>query len=393
MSRARLPRVPAVDTVLVAALLVLGQVDVWIADPAALRGPQVANAIWVAAVVVPLLWRRRAAVAVFVCTAVLSGAGLAILFGTEHQGPIEPWLALLVALYSLAAYETPRRAAIAVAVVAPFMFAYSVASQVDGQQPGNVWPAWGFYVLAFVLGHGLRRRQRLTAALEERTVQLEHEREQKARVAVIDERARIARELHDVIAHNVSVIVVQASVERRSVGDERPETQKTLEDIEHAARDSLVELRRLLGVLRHNDDVPALAPQPGLGALDALVDQVREAGLRVDVSVEGDPVRLPAGLDLAAYRVLQEALTNTLKHAHASRADVTVRYRPREVALEVVDDGRSNGSAGGTVPGAGQGLVGMRERAELYGGELRTGRRAGGGYAVHARFPLEPAAQ
>jgi signal transduction histidine kinase len=259
-----------------------------------------------------------------------------------------------------------------------------------------VWPAWAFYGLALALGRGLRRRQRLTAALEERTVQLEHEREQKARVAVVEERARIARELHDVIAHNVSGIVIQASVERRALDTERPDTQKALEDIENAARDSLVELRRLLGVLRRTDDEPALAPQPGLAALDGLVDHVREAGVAVDVRVEGEPVKLSAGLDLAAFRVVQEALTNTLKHAHASHAEVTLRYRPRELILDVVDDGRANGNGSvrlAAVPGGGHGLVGMRERTELYGGELHAGRQPAGGFTVQARFPLDPAAR
>ncbi|MEA2445866.1 MAG: hypothetical protein QOJ12_3158 [Thermoleophilales bacterium] len=393
MFRGRLPRPPAigVDAAIVAALVIAAQFEVWVTGNG-MHGSLVLNAIWLPATALPLLWRRRAPVATLVAVVAIVVVGQRGLYGWTLQAPIEPWLALLVAVYSVALYESGRRQTVALAGCGAFVFAFDLIASINGAQAGDTWPSWIFYGLAVILGRGLRRRQRLAAALEERTVELEHEREQKARVAVIEERARIARELHDVIAHTVSVIVVQASVERRSLGDERPETQRTLEEIERAGRESLVELRRLLGVLRHTNDVPALAPQPGLGALDALVKQVRAAGVGIDVHIEGDPVKLPAGLDLAAYRVIQEALTNTIKHAHAQRADVTVRYRQRELALDVVDDGRANGNSAAAVAGGGQGLVGMRERAELYGGELRAGRRASGGFAVHARFPLDGAA-
>jgi signal transduction histidine kinase len=393
MFRGRLPRPPAigVDAAIVAALVIAAQFEVWVTGNG-MHGSLVLNAIWLPATALPLLWRRRAPVATLVAVVAIVVVGQRGLYGWTLQAPIEPWLALLVAVYSVALYESGRRQTVALAGCGAFVFAFDLIASINGAQAGDTWPSWIFYGLAVILGRGLRRRQRLAAALEERTVELEHEREQKARVAVMEERARIARELHDVIAHTVSVIVVQASVERRSLGDERPETQRTLEEIERAGRESLVELRRLLGVLRHTDDVPALAPQPGLGALDALVKQVRAAGVGIDVHIEGDPVKLPAGLDLAAYRVIQEALTNTIKHAHAQRADVTVRYRQHELALDVVDDGRANGNSAAAVAGGGQGLVGMRERADLYGGELRAGRRASGGFAVHARFPLDGAA-
>jgi signal transduction histidine kinase len=393
MLRARLPRLPAigVDVAIVAALVILGQFEVWVTRDG-MHGPLWLNAIWLPATALPLLWRRRAPSATLVAVVLIVMVGQRGLYSWTEQAPIEPWLALLVAIYSVALYDSDRRQTVTLAAGAAFVFAFDLIASINGAQAGNTWPSWIFYGLAVILGRGLRRRQRLAAALEERTVELEHEREQKARIAVIEERARIARELHDVIAHTVSVIVVQASVERRALGDERPETRRTLEEIERAGRESLVELRRLLGVLRRTDDVPALAPQPGLAALDGLVDQVRAAGVGIKVHIEGDPVKLPAGLDLAAYRVIQEALTNTLKHAHAWQADVTVRYRQRELALDVVDDGSSNGNGAAPVAGSGQGLVGMRERAELYGGELRAGRRAAGGFAVHARFPLDGAA-
>ncbi len=201
-----------------------------------------------------------------------------------------------------------------------------------------------------------------------------------ARVA--EEQARIARELHDVIAHNVSVMVVQAAA-ANDVFDTRPEkAREALEAIESTGRSALAELRRLLGVVR--GDGAEFAPQPGLDGLDELVAQVRSAGLAVAISVEGAPRPLPAGIDLSAYRVVQEALTNTLKHAHASRADVALRYGEDTLDVEVRDDGSGNGNGGGS----GSGLIGMRERVVAFGGSLSTGPGAGGGFTVSARFPL-----
>ena len=201
-----------------------------------------------------------------------------------------------------------------------------------------------------------------------------------------DERARIARELHDVIAHSVTVMTVQAGAARMLLPGDPQRAVEPLLAVEETGHQALAEMRRLLGILREVDGQPVLAPQPGLKDLTRLAVAVREAGLPVEMAVEGTPRPLPAGIELAAYRILQEALTNTLKHAGAARAHVTVRYAPEAVFLEVCDDGR--------VPpadGHGHGLVGMRERATLYGGELDAGPLPGGGYAVRARLPIEPA--
>src|SRR5918992_467242 len=247
-------------------------------------------------------------------------------------------------------------------------------------------PFAGTLVAAYASGaYTSRRDGRIAAALAARTVELEHEREEKAKLAVAEERTRIARELHDVVAHNISIMVVQAGAERHAIGDDRPDTSKVLATIEETGRAALAEMRRLLGMLRRSDDELALAPQPSLRYLDDLVEQVREAGMPVDLRIEGERRAIPPGIDLSAYRIVQEALTNALKHAGPAHARVTVRYGDDELDIEIADDGAG---PDGEAPAGGHGLVGMRERVALFGGDLASGRRRGGGYAVRARLPL-----
>jgi signal transduction histidine kinase len=226
--------------------------------------------------------------------------------------------------------------------------------------------------------------RRVVRDRERRADIAERERDLAAREAVVEERARIARELHDAIAHNVSMMVVQAGAERRVLGEERSSTREVLETVEQIGRGALTEMRRLVGMLRSSGEEP-LAPQPGLADLERLVGQVREAGLPVDLQIEGARRELPVGLDLSAYRIVQEALTNALKHAGQARATVSVRYRDDSLELEVVDDG-----AGATtrVASGGHGLVGMRERVALYGGRFEAGRRASGGFTVRVLLPI-----
>jgi signal transduction histidine kinase len=222
-------------------------------------------------------------------------------------------------------------------------------------------------------------------AVRERAARLEREREEQARSAVAEERARLARELHDVVGHSVSVMTVQASAVRRLLLPEQEKEREALEVVEQTGRQALAEMRRLVGVLRRPEEAPTLAPQPSLEHLEKLVAHVRESGLPVDLRVEGEAVRLPAGLDLTAYRLVQEGLTNAMKHAHADRAEVVVRYRDGELELEVADNGQ--GAADGS--GGGHGLVGMRERVAVYGGELEATPRPEGGFRLRARLPLE----
>jgi signal transduction histidine kinase len=216
---------------------------------------------------------------------------------------------------------------------------------------------------------------------------LERERDANTRVAAAEERARIARELHDVLSHSVSVMVVQAGAERMALGSGRAPPAEALEAIEKTGRQALAEMRRLLGLLRTGDEPPDHEPQPTVAELDRLASQVREAGLPVELVIQGEPVSLPPGVAVSAYRIVQEALTNVMKHAGPASARVVVRYAAHELELEVADDGRGSSNS----DGAGHGLVGMRERVALYGGHLDAGSRNGGGFVVRARLPLAAA--
>jgi len=204
---------------------------------------------------------------------------------------------------------------------------------------------------------------------------------------VIEERSRIARELHDVIAHGVSLMGVQAAAAEQMLDSDPKRARESLRSVQHAAREAIAELRRLLGVLRELDDQPSRLPQPRLAELDSLLEHVRAGGLEVELTREGPRSPLPAGIELSAYRIVQEALTNALKHGGPARARVWVRCRPHEVEIEVVDEGSAEPHV--TAAGNGHGLVGMRERVALYGGTLEAGPRPAGGYAVRARLPLE----
>jgi signal transduction histidine kinase len=238
--------------------------------------------------------------------------------------------------------------------------------------------------VCWTIARAFVERDRHAEHLEERAAGLERAHAE----AVAGERARIARELHDVIAHSVSVMTVQAGAARLLLDDDPPRARESLVAVEETGRQALGEMRRLLGILRGSEEEMRLAPQPGIGDVDRLVRHVRAAGLPVDLVVEGEQTPLPPGVDLAAYRVVQEALTNALKHAGAARARVTIRYGASALDLAVTNDGhvRRNG-------GAGHGLVGMRERVTLYGGDFEAGPRSEGGYAVRASLPLDVPAQ
>ena len=240
------------------------------------------------------------------------------------------------------------------------------------------------FAVAWVAGFVLRERAEQAEAAEERALQAERERESAARVAVAEERARIARELHDIVAHAVSVMVLQVGATRHKLPVVLEEEKRALTDVERAGRRALTEMRRLLAAMRREDEEAELTPQPGLDGLDALLAEVNRAGLPVALHVDGDPVPLPRGIDLSAYRIVQEGLTNALKHANASDADVTVRYRPDELEIEI----RDNGLGSSTTDGLGHGLVGVRERVKIYGGEMSAGTANGGGFVLSTRLPL-----
>src|SRR5437764_13226114 len=318
--------------------------------------------------VAPLLVRRRQP------RAVLATVTAAFIVQAVVITQLPPF-ALVLAVYTVASSLTRYDGAVAAGTA-------TAAATLTVLALGN-WHAAVSYpvplVASWVIGDNLGTRRAYTRALEERAERLEREQEAERARAVAEEQARIARELHDVIAHNVSVMVVQAAA-ANDVFDSRPErAREALRAIEASGRTALAELRRLLGGVRGD-----YAPQPGLDRLDELVAQVRAAGLAVAVSVEGSPRVLPAGVELSAYRVVQEALTNTLKHAEATRADIALRYSDDELDVEVRDDGGGTGNG----DGAGHGLIGMRERVTAFGGSLETGPLGTGGFGVFARFPL-----
>jgi signal transduction histidine kinase len=241
------------------------------------------------------------------------------------------------------------------------------------------------FVVAWVAGYALRERAEQAEAAEMRAALAEGERDAAARIAVAEERARIARELHDIVAHAMSVMVLQVGAVRHKLPHGLEEDRDALGRVERAGRRALAEMRRLLGAMRRDGDGLELAPQPGLDGLDSLLDDVGRAGLPARLHVDGDPYELPRAIDLSAYRIVQEGLTNSLKHANATRADVTVRYRDDELGIEVVDDG----AGVATSDGLGHGLVGIRERVKIYGGDMNAGTPPEGGFVLSARLPID----
>lgn len=245
----------------------------------------------------------------------------------------------------------------------------------------------GLFAVAWAAGFVLRQRTTQSEEALERAERLELEQEEQARKAVAEERARIARELHDVVGHCVSVMTVQASAVRSVLAPEQTEERDALMSVERVGREALVEMRRLVGILRDSLATPDLTPQPSLRGIDELVSHARASGLGVDLLIEGDPAKLPASIDLTAYRIVQEGLTNAIRHAHARHARVQIRYCAGSLAIEVTDDGVGVNGAD-SVRRAGHGLLGMRERVAVFGGQLDAGPSADGGYRLRARLPV-----
>ncbi|HEX4718627.1 MAG TPA: sensor histidine kinase [Thermoleophilaceae bacterium] len=337
-------------------------------------------------VFLPLGLRRRHPLEVLV---VVGASSLVLELGlgdpsNSKQFGFETFVAWLIVSYSCGAYLDGKRHRIAVAVGVLVAALWVSLSYALGGSDQNTVPSVFFSTVAWLGGRGIQRRQQQVELLSEHADRLERERAERVRALVAEERTQIARELHDVIAHGVSVMVVQAQAGPRLAAD--PDAASSaFRSIEASGKEALVDLRRLLGILRTEDQELAIGPQPGLASLPNLVQQVCEAGLPVELVIEGDQRPLPPGVDLSAYRIVQEALTNTLKHAHAGGARVSVRYNASAVELDVDDDGRGSSQHAN---GSGHGLIGMRERVALYGGHLEVGPREGGGYKVSARLPL-----
>ena len=358
---------------LVIALAVIAQVEVWISpslQPRAATAPLAL--LWT---LVLLLRRRFPLAAPAVTFLALAGEALAIhgvVTGTHTTG-----FALLAAFAVVGAH--PRlHSALLGALIGYGCLAIVIAA--DRLALGPSLTALGISAVVWAVGRAVGDRARRTLELEERADRLERGHEE----AVAAERATIARELHDVIAHSVSVMTVQAGAARLLFAKDPPRARESLVAVEETGRQALAEMRRLLGILRGDEQESALAPQPGVANIAALADQVRSAGLPVDVMTAGERKPLSPGVDLAAYRVVQEALTNALKHAGAARSLVSIRYGDDALEITVTNDGtvKSNGRGG-------HGLIGMRERVTLYGGEFEAGPRDGGGYVVRASLPLD----
>ena len=289
----------------------------------------------------------------------------------------------LAAAFLLGNLRDSKQAWLGLAIVIGSMLI--VVDYIPGPQP---WSWYVFitlrYVASWIAGYALRERSEQAEAAEVRAAQAEREREAAARVAVAEERARIARELHDVVAHAVSVMVLQVGAVRHRLPAALAEDRDALRGVERAGRTALVEMRRLLAAMRRDGEEAEFSPQPGLDGLDSLLDEVGRAGLPVALHLEGEPFPLPRGIDLSAYRIVQEGLTNALKHARASDANVTVRYRPDELEIEVRDNGDGTVSS----DGLGHGLVGIRERVKIYGGEMSAQAVPEGGFVLSTRLPV-----
>lgn len=365
----------AADALLAAALAALVLSDVFTSG-SYLTGSDAVYVPVALLMTVPLAWRRRAPLVV---VGVVMGAFAAQSFILDPTPtPDVELVPALIAVYSVAAHGERWAAFVGAG--------FSLAA-------GLVWLGLDDFLLPTVMfggawfaGRLVQKRQLYAQAFAERARVLEREQEANARVAAAEERVRLARELHDAVGHSVSVMVVQAGAERLALGEERPSTRDALLAIERTGREALAEMSRLLGLLRKEGEGLALAPRPTLAHVDALVQTVRDAGVPVELRVEGEPRALSPGVDVSAYRILQEALTNVVKHAGPAHASAAVRYGDREVEVEVSDDGRGPFNRNRV----GYGLAGMRERVELHGGTLEAGQNDGGGYIVKARLPFEP---
>jgi signal transduction histidine kinase len=387
------------DAALAAALFALSTLAFATTQPPSGAVVQYRSPVWwgmffVAGQSLPLIWRRRAP-RVVLAVVMVSAFGAYVIGFSESGGTFTT----IIAMYTVASLAERKEALVAFVWSMLIVEGVNVAGMVTygtAELPPIVLVAnFIIYFTAWAIGIAVRNRRALLDQLEQRAVEAEQRQTEAAQRAVIDERQRIAREMHDVVAHSLSVMVVQAGAARRVLAERPDVAVDSLLTIEQTGREAMGEMRRLLGVMRQRDDAgqgpaaPVRSPQPGLDALPALVDHWNQVGLPVTLTLDGNPRPLPGGIDLAAYRIVQEALTNTAKHAGPAKAEVRVDFGDDTLGLEVLDDGRG---AAATDHPAGHGLVGMRERTELFGGRLDAGARPGGGFRVRALLPIGVAA-
>jgi signal transduction histidine kinase len=360
-------------------------------DPSFRLPSTVTSVLSMLGITLPLAWRRRFPFSVLIVAVVGYLVSQSVLKVPEPGVTV---LAGSLAIYSAAAYGHRRFRTLVLALCIGGILAevarqlYFVSSDIRPLLQSFSF-AWNVALLAlpWVAGAVIRSLRESKRELADRAAELQQEREENARQAVFAERVRIARELHDVVAHHVSVMGVQAGAARRVMERQPEKAAEALSSIEASSRQAVVELHRLLGFLRRAGEADDLAPQPGLAQLGDLVAHAAQGDLAVELSIEGDPRPLSTTLEVSAYRVIQEALTNTRKHSGAAHATVRVTYGTASLEVEVVDDGKAGAARTGGDEG-GLGLIGMRERASLHGGHLRAGPRPEGGFVVHATFPL-----
>jgi signal transduction histidine kinase len=384
-------RTAVFDALLAASVFAFGQAEVWATSggAASLVGPRWANATAYGVAALLLLARRQRPLTVLLAQCVVLTIEVIAFGASESLGGLVP---VLIGVYSVAAYGSRRSALLGLATAAVLAVAHTVTDPAldDPAQVVGAASFWLLIPLAWLLGQYTRTRRLYVGELADRARRAEHEQQEQTRRAIATERARIARDLHDVIAHGVGVMVRQAEAGEVRLDTDPERARGSLVAIAETGRQALAEVRRLVALLRTDDpeDAEELTPQPDLGSLDELFARVRDAGLEVTERRDADP-RLPAGLQLVAFRLVQEALTNTLRHANATHADVAVHCENDTLVAEVTDNGTGGPEAlAAGLAGTGHGLVGMRERVALYGGDLVVGPRADGGFAIRARIPL-----
>jgi len=376
-----------------AAFTVLSQYEIW-AGPiphlgGSLRGPKPVLSAVVALISLGLALRLRYPLVALALA--MSPFGLhGLLDHFVARGGLnlfEVFISQVFMVYSTAANTHGRRTYVGAAMVIAFqLLGYGPTLPGSFDQASGEWV---FYAIAWALGKTLRRRALRSDRLEARASELEAHQQEQIQAAITDERARIARELHDIVAHSVSLMVLQAGAARQALDRQPDKAREPLLSVEATGRSAMSDLRRLVAMLRQPEDEEQLAPQPSLRHLSLLVAQMREAGLVIDVDDTCRQDGIPPGIDLSAYRIAQEALTNVLKHASAAHVSLKVRCDGAAVEVTVEDDGRGPSADGSPV--GGHGLIGMRERVSLFGGHFEAGARAGGGFRVFAHLPFEPA--
>jgi signal transduction histidine kinase len=369
--RSRFPLPSGLDALIAAAFVSATIAEALVSETT--RTPA-AHALIAGPAMAALAWRRHFPLVVGALVVLAN-------FAINPDGDFTTLLAIVLVAYSIGAETDPPRNWLGLAMLAVPALGVFLA---EGLEPSDVAALIVFMAGPWAVGVVLRQRSSRATEAIERAARLEREREVETAAAAAAERARIARELHDIVSHSISVIAIQTQAVRRRLGPENEVEAKDLAAIETTARQALAEMRRLFGVLRSDGDALDLSPQPGLGELERLLEHVRAAGLPVTLEVEGDRVELAPGADLAAFRIVQEGLTNTLRHARAGAARVSLRYGGDELEVVVDDDGAGTNGA----PSGGHGLVGIRERVSLYGGSVEAGPREGGGFRLSARLPV-----